>query len=271
MFNLNELSSSQWRIGNWIVHNEAEVLISTEKDIAFATGVSIASVSRFWKAVGFDNLKAFKQFLKEKREITPAKKLLNTMTDLEYSSLQSHHLNRSIHHLQATLNLFQKEAFEKAVASICTSNKLYIYAPGPSLGLGELLSYRLRRYGIDVRIVRWFGSEILEELLHINEYCTVMLFSFGRLLKEAEVLLMHAHQKNGKTIVISDQPGLESPIKYDIFLYADRGEKNEFHSMIAPLFLMENLIVEVGKAIPSLENMEQLDKLRKSFKDFLPR
>ncbi len=271
MFDLNTLSPSHFRIGNWIIHNESAVLISTEKEIAKAAGVSIASVSRFWNAVGYRNLKEFKQFLKEKRDVTPAKKLLNTMTNLEYSNLQSHHLNRSIQHLQATLNLFQNEAFEQAVSSIHNTNKLLIYAPGPSLGLGEILCYRLRRYGKDVRIIRWLGSEILEELLHIDATDSVILFSFGRLLKEAEVLLKHASQKKCKTIVISDQPVLESPVKFDIFLYADRGEKHEFHSMIAPLFLIENLIVEVGKSKTSLEHMEQLDKLRKRYKEDLPR
>ncbi len=271
MFDLNSLSPSHCRVGNWIVHNESAVLISTEKDIAKAAGVSIASVSRFWNAVGFKNLKEFKQFLKEKRDVTPAKKLLNTMTDLEYSNLKSHHLNRSIQHLQATLNFFQKETFEQAVSCIRYTNKLFIYAPGPSFGLGELLCYRLRRYGRDVRIIRWLGSEIMEELIHIDEHDSVLLFSFGRLLKEAEVLLKHASQKKCKTIVVSDQSVLEAPVKFDILLYADRGEKNEFHSMIAPLFLMENLIVEIGKSGTSLKNMEQLDLLRKRFKDYLPR
>lgn len=201
MFDLNNLSLSQMKIGQWILHNESTVMICTEKDIAQTVGVSIASVSRFWKTVGFKNLKAYKQYLKEKRDITPAKKILNTLIDLEYTDVQSHYLNRSIHQLQATLNQFQREQFEQAITSIHQASCLFIYAPGPSLSLGELLSYRLRRYGINVQMIRWMGSEMLEELIHIDESCVVLLFSFGRLLKEGEVLLKYANKKGVRQLL----------------------------------------------------------------------
>lgn len=271
MFDLKNLSQSHMKIGQWILHNESTVMIATEKDIAQTVGVSIASVSRFWRVVGFKNLKAYKQYLKEKRDITPAKKILNTLIDIEYTNIQSHHLNRSIHHLQTTLNHFQREQFEQAITTIHHASRLFIYAPGPSLSLGELLSYRLRRYGINVQLIRWMGSEMLEELIHIDEGYVILLFSFGRLLKEGEVLLKHANEKKCKTIVISDQHAMDTPFPFDIFLYANRGEKEEFHSMIAPLFLLENLIIEIGKEERSLSFMRILSDIRKTYKDDLPR
>ncbi|WP_026559151.1 MurR/RpiR family transcriptional regulator [Bacillus sp. J37] len=271
MFELHALSQSQLKIGRWILHNESTVMIATEKDIAQAVGVSVASVSRFWKTIGYENLKAYKQKLKEKRDITPAKKILKTVIDLEYTDVQRHHLNRSIHHLQSTLNHFQRDQFEEAINIIRKVKCLFIYAPGPSLSLGELLTYRLRRYGIDVKLIKWMGSEILEELIHINNQRAVLLFSFSRLLKEAEVLLKHAKDTRCSTIVISDEFMLDTPYPVDVFLYAERGEKDEFHSMIAPLFLIENLIVEIGKTEDSMIHMELLDKMRKLYKEDLPR
>ncbi|WP_019240586.1 MULTISPECIES: MurR/RpiR family transcriptional regulator [Bacillus] len=271
VFDVHNLSQSQMKIAQWILHNESTVMIATEKDIAQTVGVSIASVSRFWSTIGFKNLKAYKHYLKEKREITPAKKVLNTLNELEYTDVQSHHLNRSIHHLQTTLNHFQLEQFKQTISTIRQASTLFIYAPGPSLSLGELASYRLRRYGINVHLIRWMGSEMLEELIHINEGCAVLLFSFGRLLKEGEVLLKHANEKRCKTIVVSDQLALNIPIPFDLFLYADRGGKEEFHSMIAPLFLMENLIIEIGKEEKSLTYMGILDDTRTAYKEDLPR
>lgn len=271
MFDLTHLSNSQLKIGRWILHNESSVMIATEKDIAGTVGVSVASVSRFWQAIGVQNLKAYKQLLKEKRDITPAKKILNTLIDIEYQDVQSHHLNQSIHQLQTTLDNFKQDQFEQAISAILKTNRLFIYAPGPSLSLGELLNYRLHRYGLDVHLIKWMGSEILEELVHIDESSTVLLLSFGRLLKEGEVILKHANEIRCKTIVISDQLVMDTPCVFDIFLYADRGEKDEFHSMIAPLFLLENLIVEIGKEKNILVHMELLDKLRKTYKEDLPR
>ncbi|KYD02706.1 MurR/RpiR family transcriptional regulator [Heyndrickxia sporothermodurans] len=271
MFDVQNLSQSQMRIAQWILHNESTVMIATEKEIAETVGVSIASVSRFWSKVGFKSLKAYKQYIKEKREITPAKKMVNTLVELEYTDVQSHHLNRSIHHLQTTLNHFQREQFEQAIAAIRQARCLFIYAPGPSLSLGELLSYRLSRFGINVRLIRWMGSEMLEELIQMDKECLVLLFCFGRVLKEGEVLLKHAKANRCKTIIVSDQLVMDIPLPYDLILYADRGAKEEFHSMIAPLFLMENLIIEIGKDQKSLSYMEKLHDIRKTYKEDLPR
>jgi DNA-binding MurR/RpiR family transcriptional regulator len=271
VFKLEGVSQSQWKIGQWVLHNESTVMISTEKDIACAVGVSVASVSRFWKVVGYSNLKEYKRAIKEKQDITPAKKILKTVVDLEYRDVQAHHLNRSIHHLQKTLNHYHRDAFHRAIKIIQNANRLYIYAPGPSLGLGELLSYRLRRYGIDVRLIRWMGSELLEELVHLEESSALLLFSFSRLLKEGEVLLKHANETKCKSIVISDKHVLNTSSPYNVLLYADRGEKDEFHSMIAPLFLIENLIVEIGKDGSSLHQLELLNTLRINYKEDLPR
>lgn len=271
MFKLEGLSQSQWKIGQWVLHNESSVMISAEKDIAQAASVSVASVSRFWKAVGYSNLKEYKKALKEKQEITPAKKILKTFVDLEYNNLQAHHLTRSIHHLQETLNHFQRESFQQAMSIIQNSNRLFIYAPGPSLSLAELLSYRLRRYGIDVRIIRWMGSEMHEELIHLEKSSAILIFAFSRLLKEGEVLLKHAHETKCKSIIISDQLLLKAPCPFDVLLYAERGKKDEFHSMIAPLFVIENLIVAIGKDENALHQMELLNQLRKTYKEELPR
>lgn len=41
--------------------------------------------------------------------------------------------------------------------------------------------------------------------------------------------------------------------------------------MIAPLFLMENLIIEIGKDQKSLSFMEKLHDIRKTYKEDLPR
>lgn len=271
MFDLKHLSQSHMKVGQWVLHNEPTVMISTEKDIAEKVGVSIATVSRFWQAIGFTNLKAYKQYLKEQRDITPAKKMSKTLIDIEYTDVHIHHLNRSIHHLQTTLNDFQREPFEQAIESIRQASRLMIYAPGPSLSLGELLGYRLRRFGIAVQLIRHMGSEMLEELIQMDESCVVLLFSFGRLLKEGEVLLQHANEVRCKTIVISDQMVIDTPVAYDLFLYADRGERKEFHSMIAPIFLIETLIIEIGKQEKSLVYMEKLSDIRKKYKNELPR
>ena len=59
----------------------------------------------------------------------------------------------------------------------------------------------------------------------------------------------------------------------DIVLYASRGELWEFHSMVAPTFLIENLIIGIGmqQKKKSISKLEKLNELRSKYKDILPR
>ncbi|MCL1632338.1 MurR/RpiR family transcriptional regulator [Sporolactobacillus sp. CPB3-1] len=273
LINVSQLSPTHLKIAQWLQHNESAVMLLTEKEIARESGVSIASVSRFWSMIGFKNLKEYKQKLREDLEVTPAKKMMNTIGDLEHTPLQLHHLNKSIQLLQVTLNHFNKIHFEQAVSLIQKTAGLYIYAPGPSIGLAELLKHRLSRFGISVMILHRWGSELLEDLIHLHHECVVLIFAFSRILKEGEVLLDHAQSAGYRTIIITDQPVLRTPHAFDVLLYADRGERDEFHSMIAATYLIENLILAVGERQKkeNLQRLEELSTLRKKYKDDLPR
>ncbi|MCO7127389.1 MurR/RpiR family transcriptional regulator [Sporolactobacillus shoreicorticis] len=267
------LSPTQLKIAQWLQHNESAVMLLTEKEIAQESGVSIASVSRFWMLIGFKNLKDYKRKLREDLEITPAKKMMNTIGDLEHTKLQIHHLNKSVQLLQVTLNHFNQAQFEHAAALIQEAKKLYIYAPGPSIGLAELLNYRLARFGVAVIILRKWGSELIEDLIHIDSKCTVLIFAFSRILKEGDVLLDYAQTAGYKTIVVTDQPVLRTHRAFDALLFASRGERDEFHSMIAATYLIENLILALGERQKEadLARLHQLSALRKKYKEDLPR
>lgn len=69
------LSPSQLKIADFIERNPEEMLFMTEQEIADRLGTSIATVSRFWRAVGHENAKAFKLKLRESSDTTPAIKL----------------------------------------------------------------------------------------------------------------------------------------------------------------------------------------------------
>ncbi|WP_207952142.1 MurR/RpiR family transcriptional regulator [Paenibacillus turpanensis] len=272
-WNVESLSSNQQKIADYIQKNTQRVLYMTEQEIADEVGLSIASVSRFWKAVGFRNLKEVKTFLREHYEVTPANKMKNTINKVNASELPSQLMELSMAHLQETVNHFRQEAFEQAVDSLHTARQIYIYAPGPSEGLGQLMSFRMSRLGLSFRTLPKSGHELYESLLHIGAEDVIVLFGFIRMLPEAKVLLDFAKQTGCRTLLITDRLVSEFSEQADLTLFASRGEVWEFHSMIAPTFIVENLILGIGLKRKDLvlEKLGQLSELRKRYDLQLPR
>ncbi|MFJ8064346.1 MurR/RpiR family transcriptional regulator [Psychrobacillus sp. NPDC096426] len=272
-WNLEELTPHQKTIADYVQKNIHALLYTTESEIAEQLSLSNATVSRFWKTVGYENFKDFKNHLKEQTEISPANKLENILKQVESNEMQNKLLAQSLQHLQETLLYFSSETFQQAIDLLSNSNNIYIYSPGPSEGLANLIQFRLSRFGLSIHLMPKSGHEIFETLVHMTNNDTILIFGFVQLHPETKVILDHSKTIGCKSIVITDRLISDFNTNADIVLYASRGELWEFHSMVAPTFLIENLIIAVGmqKKEHSIAKLEELNELRRKYKDILPR
>ncbi|UOQ46691.1 MurR/RpiR family transcriptional regulator [Gracilibacillus caseinilyticus] len=266
------LTQNQIKIANYISKHLQQVLLSTEKEIASEIGISIASVSRFWPVIGYQNLKAFKQQMKKELEVSPARKIRgiqpNPAQQKTYLTME-----KSISLLQETFDNLHPAKFQQAIDCLFRAKKVYVLATGPSKGLGELFVYRIKRFGITIQLIEHHGNEILEDLLHLTNQDVVVLFAFGRLLPEEKIVLEYQRDIHYQTIMITDQLIADFTSLATITLFASRGDTNEFHSMVAPTLLIENMILGLSmkEKEQNIERLERLSALRKKYEKDLPR
>jgi len=273
LFEDQHLTPNEKTIADTITKMGMEVLTYTEDELAKSLQISNATVSRFWRKIGFKNFKDYKNTYKEKMDISPANKLGNMMEQVSSSTIHAQMMSMSVKHLEITLAQYRAEDFQQAVQSIVKAKTIYIYSPGPSEGLGNLLNYRLSRFGFNIKVLPKSGHEIYESLLHFSTDDVIVMFGFVKLHPESRVLLEHAKKLGMKSIVITDSIVSDFNMLADTILFASRGELWEFHSMIAPTFMIESIIIAVGKetAEQSMMKLEMLDTIRKEYKDLLPR
>ncbi|SES21959.1 transcriptional regulator, RpiR family [Gracilibacillus ureilyticus] len=266
------LTESQIRIADYIQKHQQQVLLSTEKEIAEEVGVSIATVSRFWNKVGFVNLKAFKHAVREELAVSPAGKMKNVKKKGLKQNIYLT-LEKSVELLQETIEHIDPQKFNSAIELLQHAENIYVLAQGPSKGLGELLVYRIRRFGKSIHTFQCQGNELFEEMIHLKRNDVVILFGFARLLPEVKVLLQFQREIHYHTILITDQLVADYSHSATVTLFASRGDANEFHSMIAPTLLLENIMVSLGmrEEDKNIERLEQLTEVRKRFAKELPR
>lgn len=272
-WNKKTFSRNQKLLAEFIQRNEQRVLYLTEQEIADELGISIASVSRFWKAVGFLNAKQFKARLRFRLETSPAMKLQETMNLVKELSLPETLLNSSLHHLKETSKRLSPELLKDASDMIQQARQVYVYSPGPCISLAQLFAFRLRRFGIGIQMMAPSGHELLETLMHASEKDVILVFGFVHLLPEIEVIMDHAQEARYRIILITDRfiyPRLDHA---DLVLYAGRGEVWEFHSMIAPMYVIENLILHIGMSLPEhhVDKLTHLQQMRVTYASKLPR
>lgn len=266
MVNLNfpskDLSHGQKKVADFIYKHLASLPFLTEQDIAEQAGVSNATVSRFWKAVGFNNLKHFKNHLKSEQENTPVVKMKGKMEKIADYDIINEMIQMEMRNLAETLDSISKSDFNEAVSRIIKAEQIFLYGSGPSQSLCELLQFRLNRFGYRIRQIKG-GRELFESAANIQK--PDLLIVFANSSPEAKLLLGFAKEAECPSVLVTDKIVSNLADAADLVLYTCRGKMLEFHSLVAPVALIDTLTVAIAKkdeknALQRLQNMYQLRK-----------
>lgn len=271
-FSQKKFTPNHQKIANYIMKETDKIPFMVESDLAKACSVSVSTVSRFWENIDFKNFKEFKQFLMQRSTFSPAEKLKTAFNRLGENNISNNILS-GIDFLKETADKIDSLKFKEMIEVLNNCSTIHIYGYGPSVCLVSLLEFRLKRFDFSVNILTKSGHELYEDLIHIKKDDVIFIFGFVYEAPEIRVLLDLANNLNCKTILISDL--LVSPMidQSDFSFYTSRGELWEFHSMLAPLALIENIIVAVGKKREktALKKLNELHAIRHKYEKLLPK
>ncbi len=268
----NQFSKSDHTIMDCLLRNENELQYLSTEELATKLGVSLSTISRFWKKIGFNNIKDFKNYLRESAKLTPASKISVTLEQWNNDGLNLQDLAHKYYlHLEKTLKQVKPEVLEKVAEKIIAAPKVYMFAPDGSLGLAEILIYRLTRLGVEFIMLKG-GSAIYESMINLSRNDLVLMFSYSRLLSEIEILLKHSRIASYDTVLFTDLMTSRHLELAGTILYSYRGEPNEYHSMIPPLALIDLLILKIAQVKEnSLEKMKYLETIREMYRGIIKR
>ena len=268
------LSMSERLLAEFVSKNLDKMIYLSTNEIAEALDLSAATVSRFWRSIGFASFKDFKQALKTSIENdSPAgkmKDILNRVEKQHVFDVLADLVSENIRHTAAFLDA---DTLDAAVRLLAESDAVYLFASGAATALNELLAFRLHRLGHRVHVRKGGGSAVLESLLNISSRDVAVIFSFSHVRSEQRVILDHCQRQGIPSLLITDLLTSELVPQADIVLQVERGEIWEFHSMVPPLLLVESLVVGLArlKEAQALNKLETLSALRERYKDELPR
>ncbi|MDZ5782040.1 MurR/RpiR family transcriptional regulator [Marinococcus luteus] len=268
-----QLTGKQKQIVDVLWKRGAAVAYMTEEELAQESGVSIASVSRFWALAGYANFKAFKAAVREKIETTPENKMKNSVRQTKDDPLFDQLVDQHFKSLALTSQQFDERTFKAAILKILQASTIFIHAPASAEGLGTLLEFRLKRFGFSIERIAKSGAEIYESLIHMNETSTVIIFQFVEPLPETRVLLDYAQKCGSGTVLITDRLVSEMNESVDHLLYVYRGEQWEFHTMVTPTVMLEALVIGIGSEMEekSLEQLKKISHIRNHYKHIVPK
>ncbi|MGN0315197.1 MAG: MurR/RpiR family transcriptional regulator [Fusicatenibacter sp.] len=258
----DKLTATEQEIVEYITGHRDEFLYMTIGQLSAALDVSEATISRFARHVGCCDFKHLKRVVIEQTvQKGPAQKLTNTL-QMRREDFLNDWMEQQQYNLQKTLELLDQDEFSRAVKAIRGAHRVFLYAKNASRAPAQLLEFRLGRIGIDVRRIPSGGSELLESLSSMCADDLVILFGFSKVSAEGRVILNYQKRAGFKTILFTSRVYHDEKHRADINLFVYRGEESEYHSMSAPIAVVDALVLALSAQMGTAA-VDRLEAIRK--------
>jgi DNA-binding MurR/RpiR family transcriptional regulator len=253
------LSPADERLIKEILSNPAEAAVLTAADLAARVGVHESTAVRLSQKLGYRGYRELRAELQTEliNHTSPAERLRRRLARThELATL----VTDEIAALQELLDSVSQEQLNDAAQTLIAARRIFLFAQGHATSLVEFMDRRLRRLGFDTIDLRHRGRDLAEHLITLNSDDTLLAFAFHVRPPGLELLLGQAAAVSTPSILISDTLGPLVRPQPDILLWARRGEKGEFHSLVVPMAICDALVLTIA-SLDVNRSTERLDQL----------
>jgi len=263
-------SKGQKKIATFLIDHFDKASYLTAAKLGAEVGVSESTVVRFASELGFSGYPQLQKALQDvsRNMLTAVQRMEVASTKFDVDDVPNKVLHSDIEKIRKTLEEMDKNDFDRAVDSIIGAKRIYIIGTGSSSALANFLAFYLNHIFDNVKLVGSSSSgDVFESIISIDSDDVLIGLSFPRYSKRTVSAMRYASEKNVKVIAITDS--LQSPLAQyaDNMLIARSDMASFVDSLVAPLSLVNALIVSLGLRRKD-EVSKKLQKLEQFWEEY---
>ncbi len=261
-----DMSKGQKRIAAYITENFDKAAFYTAAKLGEEVGISESTVVRFAAMLGYKGYPDFQKALAQqvRQRLSAVDKMEATYGNLSRSDLLSSVLKADGERIKKTMDLMDAAAFDHAVGEIVSARRVYVIGLRSCAPLASFLAFYLHVMRDQVTLLQTTSdNEIFEQLLRINEKDCIIGISFPRYSMRTLKAMEFANRRNAKVITLTDNVYSPMNLYSSCNLIASTDTSSIVESMVAPMSVINALIVAVGmkKSREVSRNLETLEQL----------
>ena len=252
------LSKGHRKIAEYIVEHYDKAFFMTASKLGEKVGVSESTVVRFASELGYDGYPSMRKALQEmiRNRLTSVQRIEVAKDMIDDTDIVRSVINSDIQNLQATLEVLEEKSFNACIDAIIEAKNIYIVGMRTSTSLATLLGLYLNLLRNNVNVIHDVGaSEIYEQIIRIGEGDLFIGISFPRYSSHTVDAMQFAKKMGAKSIAITDSAASPFEGIADLSLHAKSDMVSFLDSLVAPMSLINAIIVAVG--IRNKENVSQ--------------
>ncbi|MEG0272684.1 MAG: MurR/RpiR family transcriptional regulator [Hydrogenoanaerobacterium sp.] len=246
---MSNFSKGQKAIANFIINHYDKAAFMTASKLGITVGISESTVVRFATKIGYEGYPQLQRALQEliRNRLTAVQRMEVTNDQIGGSDVLAKVLSSDIENIRRTLDEASTKSFTATVDALCSAHTIYILGIRSASSLAHFLYFYLNHIFDDVRVINTnSSSEMFEQILRIKKGDVFVGITFPRYSQRTFNGAKFASDNGAKVIAITDSE--EAPISAisDTLLLARSDMASFVDSLVAPLSLINALIVAVG-------------------------
>lgn len=256
---MNDMSKSQLKVAEYILHNQTTVPFLNVSTLASSAGVSEATIVRFASFLGFSGYPQLQFQFQEaiQKHLTTFERFEisnSAYKDIEAAQNIEPFFKDDIARLESTAESFRSDTFFQVVEELGKARKIFIVANRSSTGLGQLLHYYLDMLLGRSQLIHNMHNA-LSLLEGVGPKDVVVGIGFPRYARDTVDVFRFANEQHAVTVALTDT--LFSPLIpfAQHALLSSTRTSTFLDSYVAPLSIINALLVCVSQR--NVENIEK--------------
>ena len=263
---MDKLSKSQRSIAAYIQDSYEKAAFLTAGKLANVVGVSEATVVRFAQELDYGSYPDMRRALQDlvRGRLTSVQRIAVARELTESGDILQHVLSSDIDQIRQTLEDVSHSDFDAATGAVIAARNIYIFGLRSSSALAHFMGFYFNLLFENVHVVNEASSlEVFEQILRISKGDVFIALSFPRYSKRTIRAMRYARDMGATVIGITDSDGSPVAQLSDICLYARSDMVSFLDTLVAPLSLVNALIVAVSARAGSdvTTSFERLERI----------
>lgn len=266
-----DLTKTQQVIAKYILDNSADACFMTSTDIAEKLDVSVSSVIRFSRSLGYDGFMDFQKALRKDYQdkvlsisssvTIPAQRMAKSVKLESSSDYINHHFKNAAKNLENVMTGNPASAFEEAADMIVTGKCRYVAASRANTCLSDYFLLYLKQMLPHVVMTNTAALSPIDHMCGITREDCLVIFSFPRYSTVDENTAKMAREAGAKIIVITDKPSALLAPYADVLFTVSVDSNTFFNSLVGAQFVAEALLDTVSHRVRGIgKRLKKIDK-----------
>ena len=247
---MGTFSKGQKLIGRFILENYDKAAFMTASRLGKTVSVSESTVVRFAAELGYDGYPAMQKALQEmiRSKLTTVQRIEVSNDRLGDQDVLTKVVQSDIEKIRMSLEEMSRQEFSAVVDAIVGARRIYILGVRSSAALSDFIAFYFNLIFDNVTVVHATStSEVFEQLVRIGPNDVIVGVSFPRYSRRTVKAMQFAHDRGAATIALTDsETSPLAPIS-TLTLLAKSDMASFVDSLVAPLSLINALIVAIGR------------------------